>query len=605
MGYNSIIVKTKPLENKIIPVLTPQMLAQTDDGYVIEKSSDDFCGMSQVEIQDVALASNLEYTITPADLTNYNDGTYTLNFKFAGNRSSENIPFENFSDDVRELYTDSNGNSTVFGAKNLTINVPLVEYHEFTVDSKTLGKTFTPADVPPSLDGTGGNAGKLGFKKVKVKANLKSTITADTIVANARAGGGKIYSAGSTDAESGNDIDGLGIGYSAVEIPPITTAINCQSPLKGYNYALAALYYHLDDFDSLEFDCTASNKSLAFAIKDLNLDCGYLIPTIDESTTSLSTNLIDLYNIGLKVDLDSNSGQPYRTLSGGNSVCEQSELAGYIQATKPILVDSLILPFPPIIGLSLDYTSFLATCSSNTVNKEALLTYLNPLIPTSTNTGALVSELSIHLPKIHSTFDTISLSNITQSIDYVVNRFSDAAFIDKSNSSDSYFGSQPTNPLENYTFHFPGLDAIHNCFICIDNTLGINANNISVYSAGSRLMIPPAFENIIKQIYIIADVAQTYNSERPTDTMFCSISAEGVNLQKIHVFHGIYSVDNKIVWTEVAEHTASPASADTAYKISNMGDKSLVLALYKNNTEQQQFYYITKSTTGLPLSKED
>ena len=56
LGFDSITVKTLPLEDIIIPMLTPDMLTQSSDGYEIMNTRSNFCGINQVEIQDIALA---------------------------------------------------------------------------------------------------------------------------------------------------------------------------------------------------------------------------------------------------------------------------------------------------------------------------------------------------------------------------------------------------------------------------------------------------------------------------------------------------------------------------------------------------------------------
>jgi hypothetical protein len=211
IGFNSITVRTKPLENRVVSLLTPALL-NTEGGLTITKTSDDFCGMNQVEIQDIALASNIEYTIVPSDIEGTND---TIEFDF--------LTFDKFSDEIKEQYKDK-----VFGAKDLTVNVPLVEEHTFYVDATNIGKTYVPADIPEDFDGTGGKEAKIGFKRVGISAVLNSTCTKETIssaMTNTTSSGSMIELTGENNS----------LGFTAAEIPPVVSVgINLGNFIRDY-----------------------------------------------------------------------------------------------------------------------------------------------------------------------------------------------------------------------------------------------------------------------------------------------------------------------------------------------------------------------------------
>ena len=618
LGYNSIIVKTKPLENKIIPMLTLQMLTQTDYGYVIEKSSDDFCGMAQVEIQDIALASNLEYTITPADLTNYTDGVYTLDFKFTGNRSSENIPFENFPDDVKELYTDSTGNSIVFGAKDLTINVPLVEYHEFTVDSKTLGKTFTPADVPPSLDGTGGNAGKIGFKKIKVKANLKSTITADTLVADARAGGGKVYSAGSADAESGNEVDGLGIGYPAVEIPPITTAY-CSLPLR-YNYNLADIAFFIDQDRNLDGNASFAgydtpglpnyqSSDCVFAVNNATINKGHHISQIRESNT-LFSNLLDAYTAeALYVSFNTysptysyDSNGEFSSFDYGTNLF--SVVTDADESSTVVLVDQIVLPFPSVNKLELRYSDVLQHVSNGCLTSESISSYLSECC---SQTGeSFISALKIQIPfVVDSNCSPINVYDLTQTFKYQLNSSNTTASVEiidyiNSYSSSWFTDDYITNPLENYTIELPGLTDTHFCMICVASCL--TQSSVEILTVGETFNIPCAFENLTAQVCVKA-VCDSSNLNTNTVAIVKFDSKQDINNISIYWRDSAYDSNSLsgvlgASWNKLTQNS----SADSYYQLDASG---CYLSIHCNNVTgtyctQPLIYYITTAEGGTP-----
>lgn len=601
LGFNSITVKTKPLENKIIPVLTPQMLTQTNTGYVIEKSSDDFCGMAQVEIQDVALASNIEYIVTPADLVNYNneDEVYKVDFKFTGTGA-----FNKFSNEIKELYTDSKGNSTVFGAKNLTVNVPMVDYHEFTVDAKTLGKTFIPADIPASFDGTGGAAGKVGIKQFKVKATLKSTLSATTLVDCAKKGGGQEFTGGNCNAESSDGTQGLGLGYPAIEVPPITTAYPYSTPLKGGNYPLNSYHYHLED-DSRNFDCYVDNMDMIYGIKYAVLPCGYLIDHIDDSTMQISDNLINIYKNKLNVNFD-RSECDYHTY---NYEWETSNtvLNTYKNSTDsntPILIDTLELPFPKTADLEFSYFYFLDDIdNSSNVTNAALSSYLAPLIPTSTNAGALLKNIRVVLPKVHSCLqDGLYIAPDKETI-FNINSVFPRGQITYSGLGFEYTSqsSQYSNPFENYTIKFPKLDATYYYYLCVTGDISTNTN---ILTFGTQLSIPPAFSNVTKQNYVAAAIVSSYNADNPLQNAIAHLAFNNTeDINNIKVFYGKMSTTNSITWTQLS---ATIQDNIPAFIITDSTSKTISIILHSyfanehSSYNYSNFYYITTNENSLP-----
>ncbi|MBO5424025.1 MAG: hypothetical protein J6A25_00760 [Lachnospiraceae bacterium] len=329
IGFNSITVRTKTLENRVVPLLTPAML-NAEGGLTITKTSDDFCGMNQVEIQDIALASNIEYTLVPSDL----ESTDTVEFDF--------LTFDRFSDEIKKQYKDK-----VFGAKDLTVNVPLVEEHIFYVDATNIGKTFVPADIPEDFDGTGGKAAKLGFKRVGVKAQLASTLDKTTVIAAMKNNDGAVKYPG-----------GNALGFTAVEIPPITSAtIDLRSFLATSKGEVTFVW---DDLENIAKNLnlkTYINTADAAGIDSVTLGLSGSI----NLTAPISTNLTELYGVAestnniLKINLKTGS---FKLPKSGATISTPAKVDAQ-------LLKSLTFPIPSATHIDINYNDFEIDSSFN------------------------------------------------------------------------------------------------------------------------------------------------------------------------------------------------------------------------------------------------
>lgn len=421
IGFNSITVRTKPLENRVVPILTPDML-NVEGGLTITKTSDDFCGMNQVEIQDIALASNLEYTIVPSDLTTENNNTIIFDFQ----------TFDKFSSEIQSQYVGK-----VFGAKDLVVNVPLVEEHIFVVDSTMLGKTYVPADIPEDFDGTGGKAAKLGFKRVGISAKLNSTLTRDEVIT---------YMTNSTSSDNVTTVSGgnNSLGYPAIEIPPVVSiGINLANYIKSSSTESTEIFSFtpkVDEHDLNEF------TSAVDAVGVYSLTLQYP----DKIDLDLSTDL----GITEKEKLVNNilvNGLTSASFCIDFSDIEKSDitLPNNLKLAGPTigqnLLNTLSIPLPPTFKIEIEIASTKLT-TSNADN----LNYINSLI--SANKIVNYSESTLVKPIISDFFITKGIPTSAFTIDADWENFSVMAL----NGSLSIKTTQQftKNPFLNFNFDF-------------------------------------------------------------------------------------------------------------------------------------------------------
>ena len=352
LGYNSITVRTKPLEIKTIKKLTPEDLTATVEGLVLTKTDNSYSGIERVEIQDIALASGLEYTVTEQDLA----ADVPISFDFKN--------FTNFDDNIKEAYANK-----VFGAKDLTVHIPLIDYQTFTVDGGNIGMVLTPADIPGNLDGSGVAEGKLGFKNVKLKAILNSNITKQKIV--------EVLSTSTTACTwTAGTTTNSGIGYPGVEVAPIVPA---SIPIR--NFIESSNTNVVFEWNSLNADTRLNNfisNNEAIGVSNITIKHPTTI-TLDD-TNLFSSELVEQVIPGptstnhvLTMDfLANSSGYISYKLPSNSSI--QSTTIGGIN-----LVKSATVLLPAAVALNdVDFTAYsaqLALNSSLTFSTFLLNTY--------------------------------------------------------------------------------------------------------------------------------------------------------------------------------------------------------------------------------------
>lgn len=374
LGYNSITVRTKPLEIKTIKKLMPEDLTTTVNGLVLTKTDNSYSGIERVEIQDIALASGLEYTVTEQDLAT---GT-PISFDFTN--------FTNFDDTIKEAYANK-----VFGAKDLTVHIPLIDYQTFTVDGGNIGMVLTPADIPGNLDGSGAVEGKLGFKNVKLKAILNSNITKQKVV--------EVLSTSTTaHTWTAGTTTNSGIGYPGVEVSPIVPA---SIPIR--NFIKSSSTNIVFEWNSSNTNTRLNNfisNTEAIGISNITIKHPTTI-TLDD-TNLFSSELIEQVipgpaatNRTLTMDfLADSSGYISYKLPSDSSI--QSTTEGGIN-----LVKSATVVLPAMVALNdvdfMAYSAQLASNSSLTFSTFLLNTY--PCLETKPIISKLVLK---NIPKFYT-----------------------------------------------------------------------------------------------------------------------------------------------------------------------------------------------------------
>lgn len=470
LGFNTITFKTKPLENRVIDVLTPDMLTGPN-GLTITKTSDDFCGMKSIEIKDIALASNLEYTLVPSDLDSSNknsNGNYIVEFDL--------LKFDKFSEDIQtQYYNAETETSKVFGAKNLTLNIPLVEEHVFVVDGSMLGNTYVPADIPSNFDGTGGSEGKIGFKRVGITALLNSTVTASRVESYMLQGGDTLVT--STNS-------GASLGYPTIEIPPLQYA-----QIRFNNYYIDGNYINSYSRESTLFwyseDSEDSGDSPEYNYYSLPLNTGsfnvyssavgvYGATLYGNSTSNYQLNadlfaakgiyLTDIYN---KNEADDRFQIDF--WDWGGIKCPQRDGWDYPFGKGPaalvygsVLVDAVSIDIPAAYSINLNFNDYATALSAK---PELTLTkyyqdYVKTSYPAVVNKKAVISNFEIsNFPYTHFklpfTDTNLNNANITLKTDPSNNKYK---IINNNNSTEKSVNYSTINPFLNLTVNFKSAD---------------------------------------------------------------------------------------------------------------------------------------------------
>ena len=463
LGFRSITINTKPLEDLIIPQLTPSMITESSDGgYVITKSNDEFCGINQIEIQDIALASNIEYTITMDDLTLSSEyvgetlrSYYKKSFDFTKNSSDI---FINTDTGEAVSFVDSNNKATVFGVKNLTVNIPLVESHEFVVNAQTVDHTYIPADVPPNADGTGGHAGKVGFKRVILRAVTKADLTATKIIDCAHSQAKDVnlssnhyttFVAASEDDETSDGVTGTGVGYKAVNIPPIKS------------FATDAKNHFSTDNRTISWNTISNLMPSCLGIDTLYIKkSGIASPIIEPNrdqfingTNSIFNKLYSTNDPKLKMDF----------VSGKYSVGTSYYNSNILNLDYKLLTN-LTIPIPATVNAEISYLDYLQAKQADSA--VTLKTFIQEKYPLPQNSNIYYSDVTINELPISDLAITI---NPDDNASIVEGASSSAIKILQCNSAGSYTISNNNGSISNTLYtSYPGVkeeDQVKNTFL--------------------------------------------------------------------------------------------------------------------------------------------
>jgi hypothetical protein len=193
VGFKEVNVTVKPLTELTIDSLSPANVSQ-DNPYEVTLASagkDEtlFCGFKSLTIKDIALSSNNHFVIEPGDLSDYQN---TVNF---------------------DLTEDIN----YFGAKNVSITVPLSESQSLILTPQNNKQLIIPTDLQESIP-VKGVPGKdavppVGFKSLRIEAQLQEPPTAEEI---------KVM------LKTGNEITLLpesdSLGFTSINLPAVAAA---------------------------------------------------------------------------------------------------------------------------------------------------------------------------------------------------------------------------------------------------------------------------------------------------------------------------------------------------------------------------------------------
>lgn len=182
VGISKANISIKPLINLSIAKLLPTNL----NNNIIQLTDKKYCGINDINIKSIALTDNTVKDLVSQDL----DFQNRCSFKF--------------------------NNDEVFGTKQLTVNIPLLDTVHFTAKKSTINRVFSPSGYPADFFGHGGKAAALGIKKVTLGVST-CTLDADTIEEAVF----KTQSQNSPILTPTNDT----VGYTYIDVPPVAKAI--------------------------------------------------------------------------------------------------------------------------------------------------------------------------------------------------------------------------------------------------------------------------------------------------------------------------------------------------------------------------------------------
>lgn len=228
VGIKSIIVNTKPLESYTIEQLSPSIIKD-----LTIKATDPnlYSGLSDLNIQDIALASNLNCIVTKELL----DSENKLKFNFLGEDTAN---FFGYSKDI-------------FGAKDLTITLPLIDEHTFVIDKTTINSVFEPAKELAEQDGSGGSSGKIGVRKLIITASTVDHINLKDHILDTEST--------TSDITTGDN----SLGYLKVTIPATTWLYQSIAPEVGVASSLTIDLATLTDDYKNKYDVQIGDTNAA------------------------------------------------------------------------------------------------------------------------------------------------------------------------------------------------------------------------------------------------------------------------------------------------------------------------------------------------------
>ena len=151
-GIATANISSLPLENKKI---TQAIKPTTEDStIIITKTDDNYSGLNSVSFKNIAISSNINYTLLPKDI----DGTV------------EHINKKIFNFHV---------NNEAFGAKNFTLDIPVIKQATLKATPQTVGAEFTPAAEAAGITGKGSNTAPICIQAVALDAARTDFTNAD------------------------------------------------------------------------------------------------------------------------------------------------------------------------------------------------------------------------------------------------------------------------------------------------------------------------------------------------------------------------------------------------------------------------------------------
>jgi hypothetical protein len=212
-GMQKATVSVKPLLDVYVDELSPKqvspeapyelnvdnifkdkknILSNSSNAALIDKSASDFCGINKIKIEDIKVAVDKPCTIVAQDLVDY-----TNIVKFSLNDEDN------------------------FGAKSVAVGVPLIETANIKLTSINNGQIIFPADIENTIDLDYGSQSvsttPIGFKSITVEAELADPPTEEEMRQKIKDQAGKF----SIMITPENDA----IGFSHIIIPSVTSAM--------------------------------------------------------------------------------------------------------------------------------------------------------------------------------------------------------------------------------------------------------------------------------------------------------------------------------------------------------------------------------------------
>jgi hypothetical protein len=385
----------------------------------------------------------------------------------------------------------------IFGAKDFTLNVPLVEYHNFVIDVENMtsmdssfNKVYVPASVEKDMDGTGGTPGKIGFKRVGLQVIKKMPISKERT--NNAIISGKSWTFGVNDGQvdSPDDISGMGIGYPSITLSPFTQV---SIPLAKSYFILEGKTDHVFNFDAVDSNFNFSTyeinkKEEPCAVFRAEFLGGTRV-NIQEDANFLGTNnLISFFK-------DSQFKINYQ--SGFYNTTPSNKLADNTYK----LVDTLAFPILPFINIDINLAAIYKNASGISTGisnlQKRITDYINDTFPVLKNKHALLYNVGI-----------TSIPEIKYDIDFPLNTNKATVKIDHNKCITEYKADADTKVsaeiLQKSLFEKLNIEFVQaegdNCLISViyDNKQFNNLDNNIIFTSSTRIdKIPAIYDNYL------------------------------------------------------------------------------------------------------------